>query len=79
MRVNEQFCKSLDKNNPSYINHGWGAKPIDFEPSAILYYFSEIFKCFVKKYNFFSHRNVYSNTQPRREPIPSHILIKRGV
>lgn len=28
MRVNEQFCKSLDKNNPSYINHGWGAKPI---------------------------------------------------
>jgi hypothetical protein len=79
MIKNEPFMLSPNKYHIKFNYFCWVTSSIAFELPAILYDFSEIFKCFVKKYNFFSHRNVYSKTQPKRKPIPSHILIKRGV
>lgn len=79
MSASEQFCKSPDKINPSYINHGWGAEPIDFEPPAILNNFSEMLKHTIKKYHFFSSVKVYFFTQPKPKIYPAIFLFSRGV
>jgi len=79
MNENNKICKSPYKINQSYINYGWGAEPIDFEPPAILYNFSEMLKRFIKKYLFFFPKKVYFFTQPGPKIYPAIFLLSRGV